>query len=126
MRFLPTLAALILLIPTPAFAAEPCQTIHGRAIYYSADGQLRLWHIGTHHEFEPNAYQGATPNSWDKIITLLKAGDNSPAAGSNNALYGDFVVCPTKPYREGAVQPATLRSMSHLRVVARPTNAQTQ
>ena len=118
MRIAPTLA-ILLTLSTPAFAAEPCQTIHGRDIYYSADGQLRLWHIGTHHEFEPDAYQGNTASSWDKIITLLKAGDTSPAAGSNNALYGDFVVCPTKPYHEGAVQPATIRSMSHLRVVPR-------
>jgi len=119
MRIHPALATLLLLIVPRAFAAEPCQTIHGRAIYYSADGQLRLWHIGTHHEFQPDAYGGATPNPWDKIITLLKAGDTSPAAGSNNALYGDFVVCPTKPYRQGAVQPATLQGMSHLRVVPR-------
>jgi len=119
MRIAHTLATLLILTAASAHAAEPCQTIHGRAIYYSADGQLRLWHIGTHHEFQPDAYAGATPNPWDKIIILLKAGDTSPAAGSNNALYGDFVVCPTKPYREGAVQPATLRSMSHLRVVPR-------
>jgi hypothetical protein len=119
MRIAQTLATLLILTTPLAHAAEPCQTIHGRAIYYPADGQLRLWHIGTHHEFEPDAYQGKTPNPWDKIITLLKAGDTSPAAGSNNALYGDFVVCPTKPYREGAVQPANIRSMSHLRVVPR-------
>jgi hypothetical protein len=126
MRIAPTLATLLILIVPRAFAAEPCQSIHGRAIYYSADGQLRLWHIGTHHEFEADAYAGATPNPWDKIIALLKAGDTSPAAGSNNALYGDFIVCPTRPYREGAVQPATIRSMSHLRVVPRDRNAKSQ
>jgi hypothetical protein len=119
MRIAPTLATLLILIATSAFAAEPCQTIHGRAIYYSADGQLRLWHIGTHHEFEPDNSQANPKTSWDKIITLLKAGDNSPAAGSNNALFGDFVVCPTAPYRKDAVQPAIIRSMSHLRVVPR-------
>jgi hypothetical protein len=119
MRIPPTLATLLILIAASAHAAEPCQTIHGRAIYYSADGQLRLWNIGTHHEFEPDNSQVDTETSWDKIMKLLKAGDDSPAAGGNNALFGDFVVCPTAPYRKGAVQPAIIRNMSHLRVVPR-------
>ena len=119
MRIPQALATLLILTAASAHAAEPCQTIHGRAIYYSADGQLRLWHIGTHHEFEPDNSQANTETSWDKIMHLLKAGDDSPAAGSNNALYGDFVVCPTQPYHQGAVQPAIIRSMSHLRVVPR-------
>ena len=31
--------------------AEPCREIHGRAILYSGDSFLEIWHIGTHHTF---------------------------------------------------------------------------
>jgi hypothetical protein len=32
-------------------AADSCFTIHGRAHLYGGDGQLRIWHVGTHHDF---------------------------------------------------------------------------
>jgi hypothetical protein len=35
-------------------AAESCLTVHGRAHLSGGDGQLRIWHIGTHHEYEPD------------------------------------------------------------------------
>jgi hypothetical protein len=31
--------------------SQTCLEIHGRAISYSGDGFLEIWHIGTHHTF---------------------------------------------------------------------------
>jgi hypothetical protein len=119
MRIAQTLATLLILTTPLAFAAEPCQSFHGRALFYSADGQFRIWHIGTHHEFEPPDMPGSNPDyepSWNRLMTVLLAGSQNP---DDHAVYGDFVVCPTQPYHHGAVQPAVIRSMSHLRVVPR-------
>ena len=113
------LAVFLLLIDaSPAcLAAEPCQAFHGRITFYSGDGQLRLWHIGTHHEFEPDYWGSDGGISWDRAVKLLKAGNESAGAASDNVLYADFVVCPTKALRKGWVQPAIIRSMKHVRVV---------
>jgi hypothetical protein len=100
-----------------ASAAQPCQTFHGRAHFYAGDGQFRIWHIGTHHEFEPDPDSHDHGASWDPIIKLLKAGDESAGAASRNDLFADFEVCPTEPLRKGAVQRAIVRKMTHVRVV---------
>ncbi len=91
-------------------------TFHGRANYFGGDGQLRLWHIGTHHEFEPDAA------SADKVMAWLLKGvpadrqhDAIPA--SSVYLYGDFTVCPVEPFRAGAVQQATVKSVQHMHYV---------
>jgi hypothetical protein len=107
------LICLALLASLPIYAAEPCRTIHGRATFYDADGELRIWHIGTHHDFEPDQ------SSWDKVIGWLEAGVNDsdkanyafPASAVN--LFGDFLVCPTEPYKKGTVQKAKFKSVSH-------------
>ena len=96
-------------------AAEPCTTIHGRLHYYGGDGQLRIWHIGTHHDFTPDG------SSWDTVIGWLREGVKpsewkdyfDPAIAVD--LFGDFHVCPTEPFREGAVQHAKVVSVSHRR-----------
>ena len=119
MRLTPTIAVLLTIWASIAFAAEPCQKIHGRMILYMADGQLRLWHIGTHHEFEPD-YDGSDQgSSWDKAVDLLKSGNDDAGAAGDNALFADFLVCPTKPLQKGAVQPAVIRGMIHPHVVPR-------
>src|ERR1700761_634214 len=57
----PTLLALALTLAAPALrAAEPCRVIHGRARAYPADGQLRIWDIGTHHTFSPDVSSQGT------------------------------------------------------------------
>ena len=120
MRIAQTLATLLILTTPPAFAAEPCQTIHGRAIYYSADGQFRLWHIGTSHEFEPPQMPGPNPGyepSWDRLMKILLAGSQNP---DDHAVFADFVVCPTEPFRDGAVQQAIIKTIRHAHVVPRP------
>jgi len=70
MRITQTLATLLILTTPLAFAAEACQTIHGRAIYYSGDGQLRIWHIGTHHTFRPDDLR--TPDN--AVLPLMEQG----------------------------------------------------
>ena len=114
------LLALTLLIPhTP----EPCHVIHGRAVFYSGDGQLRIWHIGTHHEFRPDDLR--TPEnedvsvSWEKVFDLLAAGGRRPEVFDQNALYADFLICPTEPFRKGAVQSAKVRHIYHPHILPR-------
>jgi len=101
---------------TNVFAAEPCQTFHGRAHLSGGDGQLRIWHIGTHHEFQPD------PTTWSKVTTWLETGvtdaDKRYASPASMVyLYGDFVVCPVEPIKVGAVQTAIIGSVQHRRYV---------
>jgi hypothetical protein len=105
MRYiLPTLLAL-LLMPISLIAGEPCQEIHGRARLYTGDGQLMIWHIGTHHEFWI-----LDDKSWDLIFKYI------PNGGGKD-LYADFTVCPTRPFRNGAAQPSTVKSIRHPKLV---------
>jgi len=98
-------------------AEEACSTIHGRLHYYNGDGQLRIWHIGTHHEFTPDE------SSWDMVIEWLRDGVKpseakgyvDPAIAVN--LFGDFRICPTEPFRKGAVQHAKVVAVTHRRYI---------
>jgi hypothetical protein len=81
---------------------------------YSADSQLRIWEIGTHHEYVPDEA------SWDKVLDWLRAGmkasDRSKLAVPDDAyMYADFLVCPTEPFKKGSVQHATIKSASNRR-----------
>jgi hypothetical protein len=102
---------------------EPCRLIHGRATYYTGDGQLRIWHVGTRHTFRPDELR--TPDnadfspSWDKVIYLLAAGEKEPEVFDHKELFADFTMCPTQRYREGASQPAQVRNIYHPHVVSR-------
>ncbi len=101
----------VALVPL-ALSEEPCVTIHGRAKFYSGDGQLRIWHIGTHHEFEPDE------SSQDRVIDWFIAGVKKPdrekliTPASAVELYGDFLICPTEPFKVGAVQHAAVKSVT--------------
>jgi hypothetical protein len=93
-------------------------TIHGRAHYYCGDANLRIWHIGTHPEFEPDE------SSFDHVIEWLEAGVKESAKqelarpdGTVN-LYADFLVCPTEPFKKGAVQHAVFKSATNRRYVS--------
>jgi hypothetical protein len=119
MRTIPTLAALLIVASSSAFAAEPCQSFHGRALYYSADGQFRIWHIGTHHTFEPPDMQGPNPDyepSWNRLMKILLGGNQNP---DDHAVFADFVVCPTEPFRKGTAQKAIIQSIRRPHVVPR-------
>lgn len=107
------LALLILILVTttsPLHAAGDCVVIHGRAHYYCGDGNLRIWHIGTHHEYEPDN------SSWDRVVHWIEVGENQaekeslacPAGAIN--LYADFLICPTEPFKKGAVQHVVVKS----------------
>lgn len=114
-------AVIALLVPAilSAQAKPSCTTIHGRAHLYTADGQLRIWHIGTHHDFEPDS------TSWDRVKGWLEQGatqaqkQQDPETYAGDVfLYGDFVVCPVQPYRKGAVQSAQIRTVTRRRYTA--------
>src|SRR6185437_14142278 len=98
-------------------AADSCFSIHGRAHLYG-DGQLRVWHIGTQHDFEPDA------SSWNKVESWLEAGVEDSAksrvatpAASSVYLFADFLIGPTEPFKKGSVQRAKIISAQHRRYV---------
>jgi hypothetical protein len=86
--------------------------IHGRAHLYSGDGQLRIWHIGTHHEYKPDESSARMVEGWldAGVADSDKLKCASPA--STVYLFADFLICPTKPFRKGAVQRAKIKSAS--------------
>lgn len=101
----------------PLNAAERCMMIHGRAHYYGGDANLRVWHIGTHHDFWPD------DSSWDRVLGWLDAGvkeheQSSSASTSSVYLFADFRVCPVEPYKKGSVQRAMIKSAEHRHYVA--------
>ena|SRR5579863_2062365 len=108
-----SLLLLVFGIIFPLRAAESCFTIHGRAHLYGGDGQLRIWRIGTNHEYEPD------DTSWARVESWLEAGVKdsdkskyaSPASYLN--LFADFLICPTEPFKKGSVQRAKVVSSQH-------------
>jgi hypothetical protein len=86
-------------------SAQSCRVIHGRAILYTGDGQARIWHIGTHHEFSFD-YN-------DPLISKYLAEDGS------KALYADFTICPLENYVRGAAQAVVVKNIKNLRVTTR-------
>lgn len=125
---LPICIALFASLLPSAHAAQPCQRIHGRAILYTGDGQLRIWHIGTHHTFRPD--ERLDPGydfeqSWEKVMNLLLGGEKAPEGFDDHALFADFLVCPTRPYREGASQTAIVKNLYHPKVVSRDHDGET-
>jgi hypothetical protein len=117
MKWLILALGLLLTFVASAHANEPCMVIHGRAHFYGGDGQLRIWHIGTHHEYEPDNA------SWDTVVQWLEAvvpdSEKSHYASPASAvdLYADFVICPTEPFIKGSVQRANVKSASRRRYV---------
>jgi hypothetical protein len=105
----------LLLAATAACLAEdpshPCFAIQGRAHLFSGDGLLRIWHVGTHHEYTPDA------RSWHRVEGWLEEGAGMQGRGlaspaSKVFLLGTFVVCPTEPFKQGSVQEAYIQSVS--------------
>jgi hypothetical protein len=112
-----TLLLLLLAASRASWAADPCETIHGRLHYYGGDGQLRIWHIGTHHDFTPDNSSWGTVHDW--LTEGVKPSERKNFADAATAvdLFGDFEICPTEPFREGAVQHAKVIAVSHRRYV---------
>jgi len=101
MRLTFTLALLLFGVTTTASAAEPCRQVHGRADFYSGDGQMFVWHIGTHHLFwildDP---------SQEMIFKYIPYEPNS-----------ENFICPTASYKPGEAQSATVQQIKHPRIV---------
>ena len=113
-----TITISLLTTTTIACAAQPCLNIRGKATYYSGDSQFRIWRIGTHHTFRPDVTE-SDPDSWNKILDLITSNGSRPHGYDDYSVIANFVVCPTEPFREGASQPARVKSMSHTRLVKR-------
>jgi hypothetical protein len=107
------LAWIVASVAPKLMAAQKCEVIHGRAHYYCGDGNLRIWHIGTHHEYEPDS------TSYDRVSRWLEAGvtqaekKNLACPAGAIDLYADFLICPTEPFKRGAVQHAAVKSATH-------------
>ena len=107
------LLGLLLSLTGMAHAADSCMTIHGRANLFGGDLQLRIWQIGTHHEFEPDE------STLDSVLDWLNAGvsrkdkENYAIPASTVYLFADFNICPTEPLRKGWVQQAKVKSAVH-------------
>jgi hypothetical protein len=96
-------------------AEEGCSTIHGRLHYYGGDGQLRIWHIGTHHDFTPDESTWDMVREW--LVEGVKPSERTDYADPATAvdLFGDFQICPTEPFHKGAVQQAKVKAVTHRR-----------
>ena len=100
-------AVLLFAAIVPGASAQSCFKIHGRAVLYRGDGSFEIWHIGTYHTFVPDQ------KSADLICKYFDcaSGDRQPA------LFADFTVCPTEPYKAGAAQPVIVTRVQHPHVV---------
>ena len=103
-----------LVFALPLRAGDACFTIHGRAHLYGGDGNLRIWHVGTHHEYQPDA------SSRESVVSWLEAGVKDPenvhtaaSPASTISMFADFVICPTEPFKKGSVQTAKIVSAQH-------------
>jgi len=95
------------------YAAQGCTTIHGRAHYFDGDANLRIWHVGTHHDFTP-----ADSASWHRVMHWLQQGirpadKHSAAPESEVYMFADFRICSTEPFKKGSVQEARVLSATH-------------
>lgn len=104
------LLALLAGVPTALAAGSTpkCFEIHGRAILYRGDGFFAIWHVGTHHVFFP-----ADKASYDLLCSYMDC--DSPR--KQPALFADFLICPTKPYKKGSAQPVQVKKVTHPVVV---------
>ncbi len=109
MRVLIALALGLFILPQKLPCAESCLEIRGRAISYSGDGFLEIWHVGTHHTFFVV----------DKKSTELIEGYLHYPESDDQALFGDFTVCPTEAYKKGASQPVIVKQIRNSRIVSR-------
>jgi hypothetical protein len=98
-------------------AADECTTIHGRASLTGGDLQLRIWQIGTRHEFEPVGSSGETVVGWLEAGVSEKDKQAYYIPASTVYLFADFLICPTESFKKGAVQRAEVKSATHRRYV---------
>ena len=111
-------AVILASAPSQLYAGELCRFVRGRAHAYGGDGRLRIWEIGTHHEFQPDDSSRAAVISWlqaratereSKFVSQISLVD----------MYADFLICPTEPFKKGSVQQAQVKSADHRHYVHR-------
>ena len=118
----------VLLIAIPAFAAPPkckgnpkvidaCYSIHGRLTRGADTVVIRLWPVGTKRMLGVASgpdIDDANEPIWPKSLKF-EHGDE--------AIYGDFEVCPFTPERNGEMRLICIESASHV-VVKRSSSSQ--
>jgi hypothetical protein len=97
------------MLPQTLHCAESCREIRGRAIAYSGDGFLEIWHVGTRHTFFVV----------DQKSTELIEGYLHYPESDNQALFGDFTVCPSEEFKKGFSQPVIVTKIRNPRIVSR-------
>jgi hypothetical protein len=103
---------LLLLLTTalaPLGAEEKCVQIRGRAISWRGNAFFSIWHVGTNHR-----YFVVDEASQDLVCKYFDC--ESPSR--QPALFADFTLCPTEPFKQEAAQPAIVKGVAHPRVVA--------
>ena len=107
------LIAFVLLSVLPALrGVETGQTlaVHGRLSFYNGNPSCRIWIVGTKHLL-------GIRESGDEVVDMpkqlrdLMAGDRE--------IFGDFVVEPLTPYRQGEMQTVRVVSASKIVVTER-------
>jgi hypothetical protein len=101
-------AQVLIALSMTCFAAEPCQKIRGRAVEYSGDSYLEIWHVGTRHTFFV-----VDGKSTDLILETMHYKVDGPL----KALFGDFTICPTAPFQQGHAQAGIVKRIENPRVV---------
>jgi len=102
---------------TPAIASA-CVIIHGRLQYGNGTPALRLWHIGTNHEF--GIFSGVNAEKLDPLdnehpqlpANLRKVFDGPNPFGPT--IFANFEVCPLEPHIAGRMQAACIESATHI------------
>jgi hypothetical protein len=118
--------ALLLIMVIPAFAAPECKgnpkvigacySVHGRLTRGADTVGLWLWPVGTKRMLGVTA--GPRLNDADDPIWP----QNLKFEHGDEAIYGDFEVCPFTPERKGEMQLVCIESTSHV-VVKRQSSS---
>jgi hypothetical protein len=109
----------VLIMVIPAFAAPPkckgnlkvvgaCYSVHGRLNLGADTVRLWLWPVGTKRMLGVTA--GPRLDDADDPIRPQSLKFNP----GEEAIYGDFEVCPFTPERKGEMQLVCIESASHL------------
>jgi hypothetical protein len=118
----------MLVMVIPAFAATPkckgnpnvvgaCYSVHGRLTRGADTVRLWLWLVGTKRMLGVTAgprLDDADDPIWPQNLKFVHG---------DEAIYGDFEVCPFTPERKGEMQLVCIESASHF-VVKRQSSSQ--
>jgi len=88
---------------------------HSRAGAYCGDGQLRIWEIGTHHEYEPDEMSASRMKQWLEEGVKHSDESNYACPAGQVYLFADFLLCPTEPFLNGSAQRVVVKRASRRR-----------